>query len=255
MRRGNLFFAAAVVLATASPVAPRAGVCRDEINMGRMPPRSDAECAQYDAGMASRHEAQAAKDAADMAVIDDYFRRYPTMPRPSECMPVAGMPMHSEVGNCRRIVESMAHIYAYFKAHPNAPRPDGCSLPLRSGFLGECEVEIAAAEAPPPPKPEWHMIIKDTVGCYHDGVYSNGNYVGSTEGCIEIHSGQIFLLQPIQFIGNGGSVTFLPPLSYKSTSVSNGVSSLTIPTDAFDTKIRHCRAKPVLLHQEVTCDD
>jgi hypothetical protein len=255
MRRGNLFFAAAVVLATVSPVAPRAGVCRDEINMGRMPPRSDAECAQYDAGMASRHEAQAAKDAADMAVIDDYFRRYPTAPRPSECMPVAGMPMRSEVSGCRRILEITARINAYFEAHPNAPRPEGCSLPLRSGFLGKCEVDIEAAEAPPPPRPEWHMIIKDTVGCYRNGIYANGDYVGSTQGCIEIHSGQFFLLQPIQFIGKGGSVTFLSPLSYKSTSVSNGISSLTIPTDAFDPKIRHCRAKPVLLHQEVTCDD
>ena len=28
-----------------------AGECRDWISIGRLPPRSDAECAQYDAGV------------------------------------------------------------------------------------------------------------------------------------------------------------------------------------------------------------
>jgi hypothetical protein len=209
------------------------GECRTLIDMGQIPPRSDAECAQYDAGMARQREELAGKNAADMAVIDDYFRRYPNAPRPAECIPIVGMPIHSEVAECRRIVKLTAPISAYFEAHPNAPRPEGCSLPLRSGFLGECRVNIEAAEAPPPPPPEWHRIIKDTVGCYRNGVYADGEYAGSTEGCIEIHAGRVFLLQPVKNIG-GGRVTFQPPLTYKFVSVSNGVSSLTMPTNAFD---------------------
>jgi hypothetical protein len=30
---------------------------------------------------------------------------------------------------------------------------------------------------------------------------------------------------------------------------------LTLPSESFDPKILHCQAKPVLLHQEVTCND
>ncbi len=49
------------------------------------------------------------------------------------------------LGECRRDVEAMTHIDAYFKAHPKAPRPESCSLPLRSGFIAECQVETEAA--------------------------------------------------------------------------------------------------------------
>jgi hypothetical protein len=256
MRRGNLLLAGAAMLAMAAPAA-RAGECRDLINRGRLPPRSDAECAQYDAGMQRHRDEQATKDTADMAVIDNYFHRNPIVTRPNPCQSVVGSSSSTPwmVSECRHEVKAMTKIDAYLKAHPNAPRPDSCSLPLRSGFLGECVVELEAAAAPPPPKPEWHRVIRDTVGCYRNGVYGDGRLVGTTEGCTEIHAGQVFLLQPIQFIGDGGSVTFLAPLSYKQTSVSNGVSSLTLSTDAFDRKVLHCRAKPVLLHQEVTCDD
>jgi hypothetical protein len=149
----------------------------------------------------------------------------------------------------------MDKIDAYFKAHPSAPRSADCSLPLRSGFLGECLVQVEAASEPKPPPAEWHRLIKDTVGCYRNGVYSDGSYVGATTGCIEIHAGKVFLLHPIRFLTKDGTFIFQGPLSDKQVSVSNGVSSLTLPTSAFGQKALHCQSKRVLLHTEVTCSD
>ena len=188
-----------------------------------------------------------------MAIISDYFRINPTVPKTELCGPLQGSDSSIPwmIGECRNDVESMTRIDAYFRKHPKAKRPESCSLPLRSGFLGECLVQIEAAEAPAPPPAEWHRIIKDTVGYYRIGVYSDGNYVGATEGYTEIHAGKVFKLQSIPT----GKGAFVSPLSGKTVSTSNGYMSLTLPTNAFDPKIIHCNAKTVLLHQEVTCND
>jgi hypothetical protein len=211
----------------------------------------------YDAGREHERQERDTNNAADMSVIDDYTRRNPTVPLPAACKPVVGSSSSkpSMVGECRQDVESMNRIDKYFKTHPNARRSDDCSLPLRAGFLGECLVQVEAASEPLPPPAEWHRIIKDTIGCYRNGVYSEGLFVGTTNGCMEIHAGQVFLLRPIRFLGKDGKFIFLPPLSGKQISVSNGVSSLTLPTKAFDPKILHCQSKQVLLHTEVTCTD
>jgi hypothetical protein len=207
--------------------------------------------------MAQRHEAQEAGDAADMSIIDDYARRNPTVPMPQACKPVVGSSSVKPwmVGECRADVQAMDKIDTYFKAHPTAPRSSDCSLPLRARFLGECLVQVDAASEPKPPPAEWHRLIKDTIGCYRNGVYSDGSYVGATNGCTEIHAGKVFLLHPVRFLNMDGKFIFQSPLSDKQISASDGVSSLTLPTNAFSPKVLHCQSKRVLLHMEVTCSD
>jgi hypothetical protein len=207
--------------------------------------------------MAQRRQEQDASDSADVSVIDDYTRHNPAVVLPATCNPVVGSGSSKPwmVSECRRDVESMGKIDSYFKTHPNARRSDDCSLPLRAGFVGECLVQDEAASEPRPPPAEWHRLIKDTVGCYRNGVYGDGSYVGATTGCKEIRAGQVFLLRPIRFIGKNGKVSFQAPLSNGQISVSNGVSSLTLPTNAFSPKVLHCQSKKVLLHSEVNCSD
>ena len=265
-RCGNVLFSGIAVLATVGLLSGCSQAQLDQLNKILPPPEPDlscaepyreTECPQYIAGMKRNSDEHAAKDAADMAVIYAYFRRNPTVPLPDPCKPVEGSSSSKPwmVNECRHDVERMGKIDAYFKTHPNAPRPKDCSLPLKHDLLGGCVNEIEEAEAPPQPKPEWHRIIKDTVGWYSNGVYSGGEYVGSREGPTEIHAGKVFLLRPIQITGKDGKVTFVSPLSYKQTSITNGFSSLTLPSDAFDPRVLHCQAKRVLLHEEVTCDD
>jgi hypothetical protein len=152
--------------------------------------------------------------------------------------------------------KSIARINVYFEAHPNAPRPPGCTLPMKPDNLESCEANMKAAEGGPGPPREWHRTIRDTVGCSRNGVYSDGEYVGATEGCVEIHTGQVFLLQPSVSIGEGGSDTFRGPLAEKlAAAVTGGFSSMLIPSSAFSRKILHCDARQVLLHVEVRCQD
>lgn len=228
--------------------------CRALIDSGRLPPRSDEECAQWDAGARERYGKYAAENAADLTFINGYFAGHPTVLRPQSCDP-PDPSFQGAFKDCRSIVKTMIRVDRYREAHPNRPLPEDCSLPLRPGFLGVCEVEIEAAEAPPRPAPEWHRLIKDTIGCYRGGIYADGNYVGAANGCIEIPAGRVFLLQPTTNIGEEGRTTYSPPLALRIAVAPMGLSSsLTMRSDAFDPTVLHCHATQVLLHREVTCE-
>ena len=104
--------------------------------------------------------------------------------------------------------------------------------------IGLVLLGVAAVNAKPSPKPEWHALTKDTVACF----------LGGAEVCQEIQAGQVLLLAPADLNGT----TIMPPLSLRYAATPSG---WWLPSNAFDPKPLHCQAKQVLLHEEVTCDN